>query len=238
MARRIATLLGGEFAASTGKPIGSDAPARDPVAELRARARDALEQVIRLPDGRVVGVIRGDVPPSDGDGPALLPARAIEAMGALGSASPFTGAEVLYKAPDAGGGALEAARRDLVTLAERKRAAGDALSAAGQPAEALGLFREAMAFACRGLDPRGDPGAEPAALWAAIHGHLVPGGLLAETAAGALARAGEVARAFASVAVAPPEALVTAVAADACELVAKARGSLGEQAGIPRLAPA
>jgi superfamily II DNA or RNA helicase len=238
MARRIATLLGGEFAASTGKLVGSDAPARDPVAELRARAGDALEQVIRLPDGRVVGVIRGDVPPSDGDGPALLPARAIEALGALGSASPFAGAEVLYKAPDAGGGALEAARRDLVTLAERKRAAGDALSAAGQPAEALGLYREAMAFACRGLDPRGDPGAEPAALWAAIHGHLVPAGLLAEAGASALARAGELARAFASVAVAPPEALVTAVAADACGLVAKARGALGVQVAIPRLASA
>jgi hypothetical protein len=194
--------------------------------------------VIRLPDGRVVGVVRGDVPPSDGDGPVLLPARAIEAMGTLGSASLFAGAEILYKAPDAGGDALAAARRDLITLAERKRAAGDALFGAGQPAEALGLYRDAMAFACRALDPRGDPGAELAALWAAIHGHLVPAGLLAEAAAGALARAGEVARAFASVAVAPPEALVTAVAADACGLVAKARGSLGEKAGIPRLAPA
>jgi hypothetical protein len=107
-------------------------------------------------------------------------------------------------------------------VAERKRAAGDALAAAGQPAEALGLYREAMAFACRSLDPRGDPGAEPAALWAAIHGHLVQAGLVAEAEAGALARAGEVARAFASVTVPPPAVLVTAVAADARGLVAKA----------------
>jgi Helicase conserved C-terminal domain len=226
MARRIATLLGGEFAASTGKPAAPRGPTPDPVADLRERAGDALAQVVRLPDGRVVGVVRGDAPPVACEGPALVPARALEALGVLGSASPFAGAEVLYRAAEAADDAPSAARRELVTVAGRKRAAGDALAAAGQPAEALGLYREAMAFACRSLDSRGDPGAEPAALWAAIHGHLVPAGALSESDAGAFARAGEVARAFASVAVAPPAALVVAVAADASGLVAKVRASL------------
>jgi len=92
--------------------------------------------------------------------------------------------------------------------------------AAGQPGEALALFREAMALACRALDPRGDPGAEPAALLAAIHGHLLPEELLTEADAFAFARAGEAARAFGVSTVAPPEALMTAVAMDASALLA------------------
>jgi hypothetical protein len=80
-----------------------------------------------------------------------------------------------------------------------------------------------MSLACRALDPRGDPGGEPAALLAAIHGHLVPGGLLADAEAGALARAGEAARAFASVTIAPPDALIAAIAADAAALVVRAK---------------
>jgi hypothetical protein len=80
-----------------------------------------------------------------------------------------------------------------------------------------------MCLACRALDPRGDPGSQPAALLAAIHGHLVPNGLLAEPEAGALARAGEAARAFAAVTIAPPDALLAAIAADAGALVARAR---------------
>jgi superfamily II DNA or RNA helicase len=128
---------------------------------------------------------------------------------------------------------LRAARRDLVALAERKRAGGGALVAAGQPAEALALFYDAMGLACRALDPRGDPGAEPAALLAAIHGHLVPGGLLPEADAGALARAGEAARAFAVVTIAPPDSLVAAIAADAGAFVARARVGVGSIA-VPR----
>lgn len=73
------------------------------------------------------------------------------------------------------------------------------------------------------VDPRGDPGSGPAALLAAIHGHLMPGGLLADAEAGALARAGEAARAFASVTIAPPDSLIAAIAADAGALVARAR---------------
>ena len=225
MARRIATLLRGEFAASTGRPAPA-APPADPVAALRERVGDALEEVVRLADGRLVGVVRGDAPAAAIDGAVLLPARAAEALHPLGSASPLAGAEVLYRAPPDAEAAdpMRAARRDLLALAERKRAGGGALLAAGQPAEALGLFRDAMALACRALDPRGDPGPEPAALLAAIHGHLVPAGLLAAEEAGALARAGEAARAFVSVTIAPPDALVAAVAADAGALVSRARG--------------
>jgi hypothetical protein len=224
MARRIATLLSGEFAASTGR-ASLVTPAPDPVAALRERVGDALEQVVRLADGRLVGVVRGEAPAVAADGAILLPARAADALHPLGSASPLAGAEVLYRAPASADPAdpLLAARRDLVALAERKRAGGGALLAAGQPAEALGLFSEAMVLACRALDPRGDPRSEPAALLAAIHGHLVPGGLLRDADAGALARAGQAARAFAAVTIAPPDSLVAAIAADAGALVTRAR---------------
>ena len=223
MARRIATLLRGEFAASTGRP--AVAPPSDPVAGLRERVGDALEQVVRLADGRLLGVVRGEAPAAAVDGAILLPARAAEALHPLGNASPLTGAEVLYQAPPSAEAAdpARAARRDLVALAERKRVGGGALVAAGQPAEALALYRDAMSLACRALDPRGDPGGEAAALLAAIHGHLVPGGLLADAEAGALARAGEAARAFATVTIAPPDSLIAAIAADAGALVARAR---------------
>jgi hypothetical protein len=60
-------------------------------------------------------------------------------------------------------------------------------------------------------------------LLAAIHGHLLPNGLLAEAEADALARAGEAARAFSAVTIGPPDALVAAVADDAGALVARAR---------------
>ncbi len=225
MARRIATLLSGEFAASTGRTAPA-APPADPVASLRERVGDALEQVVRLADGRLVGVVRGEAPAvAAEDGTVLLPALAAEALHPLGSASPLAGAEVLYRAPpsDASADPLLRARRDLLAVAERKRAGGGALLAAGQPAEALGLFRDAMALACRALDPRGDPGSEPAALLAAIHGHLVPGGLLPEAEAGALAGAGEAARAFAAVTIAPPDSLVAAIAAGAGALVTRAK---------------
>lgn len=131
---------------------------------------------------------------------------------------------MLYRAPPGPGGDPGlAARRDLVAVAERKRVGGAALLAAGQPAEALGLFRDAMSLASRALDPRGDPGSEPASLLAAIHGHLVPSGLLAEAEVSALARAGEAARAFAAVTIKPPDSLVAAIAADAGALVTRAR---------------
>jgi superfamily II DNA or RNA helicase len=224
MARRIATLLSGEFAASTGTPAGEVRPV-DPVAALRERVGASLEQVLRLADGRLVGLVRGP-PPSDAvDGAVLLDARAAETLAPLGHASPLTGAELLYRAPrdEADPDPLLAARRDLLALAERKRGAAAALLAAGQPGEALPLLRESMALACRALDERGDPGAEPAALLAAIHGHLLQERILVEAEASGLARAGEAARAFGGSTVTPPEALVAAVTSDAAALLAKAR---------------
>ncbi len=223
MAGRIATLLGGEFAASTGAVPAPLAPV-DPVAALRQRVGAALEQVVRLADGRLLGLVRGEVPADAVEGVVLLPARAVEALAALGSASPLAGAELLYRVPQAGAqDAGLAPRRDLVALAERKRAGAAALVAAGQPAEALDLFREALTLGCRALDPRGDPGAEPAALLAAIHGHLLPARLLTEAEAAALARVGEAARAFGSSTVEPPESLVAAASTDAVALLARAR---------------
>ncbi|WP_242394322.1 DEAD/DEAH box helicase [Anaeromyxobacter oryzisoli] len=230
MARRIATLLAGEFAASTGRPPAA-APPPDPVAAMRERLGDALQQVLRLPEGRLVGVVRGEAPAgaeAGTDGAVLLPARAVEALDPLGSSSPFAGAEVLYRAAP-GGEATDAALascRELVALAERKRAGAGALVAAGQPGEALRLFQDAMSLACRALDPRGDPGADPAALFAAVHAHLVPGGLLTEVEANALARAGEAARAFAATTTPPPGTIVAAIASDAGALVTRARVAL------------
>ena len=233
MAGRIATLLGGEFAASTGKPAAAEAPP-DPVAALRQRVGAALEQVVRLADGRLLGLVRGEAPADAVDGAVLLPLRAAESLALLGSASPLAGAEVLFQAPkqaDAHDPVL-AVRRDLVALAERKRAGAAALVAAGQPGEALALFREALTLGCRALDPRGDPGAEPAALLGAIHGHLLPAKLLSEAEASAMARAGEAARAFGSSTVEPPEALVVAVSADAAALLARARVGLAGKGGV------
>lgn len=225
MARRIATLLSGEFAAATGKaPVANPSDARpDPLLALRERAGDALQRVVRLAGGQLVGIVRGDAPATAVDGAVLVPASAAEALDALGGASPLAGAEVLYRRPDHDGDPATEARRTLVTLAERKRAAAAAVSAAGQPGEALPLFRDAIALALRAIDPRGDPGADPAALLAAVHAHLVPGGLVTEGEAGALARAGEGARAFGQSTIAPPEPLVTAVASDAAALLARAR---------------
>jgi hypothetical protein len=238
LARRLAAVLdanaGGALPAAGRAAEGG--PGADPLEALRARAGDALEQVLRLADGRLIGVVRGEVPSAeafqsardplahDDAGSLLLPAQAVAALERLGLASPLSGAETVYRArtgarPD---DPLRAARRDLAALAERKRAAGDALLAAGQPAEALALFGEAIAFASRALDPRGDPGADPSALLAAIHGHLVPAGLLSEPEAAAVARAAQAARAFAAATVAPPPALVSAVAGDARALVARA----------------
>lgn len=223
MARRIATLLSGEFAASTGRASPAQAAPPDAVAALRARVGAALEQVVRLPDGRVVGVVRGEAPADAVEGAVLLPAQAAEALGRLGPSSPLAAAEVLYRVaePAASPDPARAARRSLLELAARKRAAGVALVAAGQPGEALPLFAQAMACACRALDPQGDPGDDPAALLAAVHGRLLPGKLLGEEDAAALARAADAARAFGASAVAPPEALVAMVAAGAAALVAR-----------------
>jgi hypothetical protein len=156
---------------------------------------------------------------------------AANALVALRDASPFAAAEILFSAPDEGPAAAAlAARRALASGARRKRDAADALVAAGMACEALHLYRDAMALACRALDDRGDPGEEPAALLLAVHAHLVPSGALDSAGAAALTRGGELARAFARLPDAPPQPIVAAIAADASTLVARAQAGLSQPA--------
>jgi hypothetical protein len=240
LAARIATMMTTEFAAGTGAPRGVPAaapteaeatPAAPPASELdllRERLGDALDRVVRLPDGRLLGVVRGgavDVPALPGSA-LLLPKAAADALAALGAASPLAEAEVLYRAaaPAAADPAL-AARRATLAAAERKLAAAGALVAAGMGGEALGLFREALAQGCRAAAD-GAPGEDGAALLAAIYGELIPAGALTEGDAHALARAGELARVFGASAVAPPEALVAGVEREARDLLGRVRERL------------
>ena len=108
----------------------------DPVAALRQRVGGALEQVVRLADGRLLGVVRGEAPADAVEGAVLLPAGAAAALAALGSASPLAGAELLFQAqPQAGARAfgsstveppeslVAAASTDAVALLARARAA-------------------------------------------------------------------------------------------------------------------
>jgi superfamily II DNA or RNA helicase len=229
MASRIATLLQGEFAASTGRKAAEDRVPPDPVQLLRAKMGEALEQVVRLANGQVVGLVRGAPPPLPVEGALLLPAQAARALEPLGASSPLASAEVLYRAPEDQSDPALVARRELAGLAERKRRAGDALVAAGQPGEALGCYHQAMVCACRSLDPRGDPGVDPAALLTAIHCHLLPQGLMQQDEAASLSRAAEAARAFAQVTFAPPVPLVTGIAGEARGLVARAAACLAGQ---------
>jgi superfamily II DNA or RNA helicase len=228
LATRIATLLGGEFAATTGKDRAAAEPRPpDEVAELRARLGNALLRVVRLPDGRLLGVVRGDTAPPIEAPVLLLSSRAVEALAPLGEASPLAKSEVLYQAdaPPTEEPAF-AARRDRLALAERKLDAGRALLDAGMGGEALGLLRDALALACRALDDRVDSGDDAAALVAAVYSHLIPTGALTSQDAHALLRAGELARAFAGSTVRPPEALVAEIAVEARDLCARARERL------------
>ncbi len=226
-ASRIATLLGGAFAAATGKEAVAAAP--DPVAALREKLGPALERVVRLSDGRLLGVVRGEgVPAAAEPNAVLLPSRAAEALGALGPASPLAAGELLWQAdPVAPADAQRALRRERLATAERKLGAARALVAASLGSEALGPLRDALALACRALDERGDPGDDPAALLGAVYGHLVPSGALTPADAHALVRAGELARAFDGSPLQPPESLIAEVMEEARSLVARARERLG-----------
>lgn len=236
MARRMATLLpdAGQPAPAPARLVAAEEVAPpatpDPVTALRTAVGDSLQQVLRLRDGRLLGVVRGSGPFAGTDGVPLIPSAAVEALSPLGDGSPFAGAETLYRAHDDGpSAALLAERRALASCAERKRAAADALVAAGMSNEALHLYRDAMALACRTLDERGDPGEEPAALLVAVHGHLVASGALHAAEAAALARTGELARTFARLPGALPDPIVAAIAADARALLTKAEAALGRE---------
>ncbi|MFO0761877.1 MAG: DEAD/DEAH box helicase [Byssovorax sp.] len=232
LAARISTLMGGDFAATTGDvpriPDPAPAAPRDEVAALRERLGDALERIVRLPDGRLLGVVRGEAAPVLDTPALLLPEAAARALTPLGEASPLAQAEVLFHAePIAAPDPALVARRQRLTTAERKLAASAALTAAGLGGEALGALREALAFACRAASPSGDPGDDPAALLGAVYGSLIPAGELTPQDAHALVRAGELARAFGASPVSPPEALVAELAAEARDLVARVREKLG-----------
>lgn len=236
MARRIASVLTDAGVETQARPARAAAAVEaaptpvDPVAVLRSAAGEALEQVVRLGDGRLVGVVAANGPAVHVEGATLVPASAVAALAPLGDASPFAGAEVLFRAPPAAPeDARAAASRALAAAASRKLSAAEALVAADMPAEALPLYRDAMALACRALDGRGDPGEEPAALLVAVHGHLVSSGALTGLEAAALSRAGELARTFERVPGALPPELTASMAADARALVertTRAAGSL------------
>jgi superfamily II DNA or RNA helicase len=234
LASRISTLMRDEFAATTGaaraeEPAAEAAPPALPPANdvdlMRERLGDALERVVRLPDGRLLGVIRGAGAPPPVTVPAVLLSRAAaDALLPLGEASPLAQAEVLYRAeaadpPDP----AREARRAVLSAAERKLAAAAALTAAGMGGEALGMLREALALGCRAAAEDGDPGDEGAALLSAVYGRMIPAGSLTEADAHALARAGELSRVFGASAAAPPEGLVAGVEREARDLLARVR---------------
>ena len=227
--RRIASVLTGAGVEASPGPTRASAGTEaaptpvDPVAALRSAAGEILEQVVRLADGRLVGVVTANGPAAHVEGATLVPASAVAALAPLGDASPFASAEVLFRAPpEAPEDARATASRALAAAASRKHSAAEALVAAGMPAEALPLYRDAMALACRALDDRGDPGEEPATLLVAVHGHLVSSGALTGLEAAALARASELARAFERVPSALPPSLTASMATDARALVDKA----------------
>lgn len=238
LAARIATLMSGEFAAATGRerqqeealPEPPAPQAADDVVALRQRLGDALERIVRLPDGRLLGVVRGDAAPTT-EVPLqalVLPARGVAALEVLGEASPLARAELLYRADasTAADPAIEA-RRARLAAGERKLAAAGALVTAGLGSEAFGLLRDALSLGCRAADESGDPGEDPASLLGAVYGRLIPSGALTAADAHALVRAGALSRAFGGAAIAPPESLVTELAMETRDLLARARERIG-----------
>jgi hypothetical protein len=239
LASRIATLMGGEFAATTGaaRPAEATEPVPPPANDvdvLRARLGDSLERVVRLPDGRLLGVVRGEAA-LPVDVPALLlPAAAADALASLGEASPISQGELLYHAsPAAPPDPVLTARRARLASAERKLAAAEALRAAGLGGEALGMLRDALSLGCRAASAAGDPGDDHAALLSAVYGTLIPAGTLAAADAHALVRAGELARAFGGSALAPPSALADDLAREARDLLARVREQLAAAEQAP-----
>src|SRR6185437_391457 len=193
LASRIATLMRADFAASTGPARGVaaeeaggpsataegevEAPSKSGVELIRERLGDARERVVRLPDGRLLGVVRGsaaEVPAADLPA-VLLPKAAADALAPLGEASPLAQGEVLYRAEEApAADPRREARRALLAAADRKVRAAGALTTAGLGGEALGMLREALALGCRAAAQDGDPGDGPAPLLGAVYARLLP----------------------------------------------------------------
>ena len=241
-ASRIATLMNDSYAAGTGAPRGtpvdepaaaSAAAAANDVDQLREHLGDALERIVRLPDGRLLAVVRGDGAHPALPVPAVLvPRSAADALAPLGDASPIAQGEVLYRAeaPAPIDPSVEASRA-MIAAAERKLAAATTLVSAGMGGEALGLFRESLSLGCRAAADV-DPGEDGAALISAVYGRLIPQGTLTDADAHALTRAGELARVFGGSAVAPPEALLTSMERDSKALLGRLREGL-----MARVAP-
>ena len=166
MARRIATLLSGEFAASTGSPRADWRRAREPRRGATPRVGASLEQVLRLADGRLLGLVRGDAAPRRGGCLLLTPAssrrlwppsgapRRSPARAALpGRARRGAGSDCGGEAGAALDGGAQARRRD--------RADGGGPRRRGAGACCATRWRFGLP---RGSARRGDPGEEPAAL--------------------------------------------------------------------------
>ena len=242
LVRRLATILGDAFAAPTGaaapalvsSPDAEESQALLPAAAapidptlaviegLRAQLGEALERVVRGRDGRLLAVVHGETPPTI-DGVALLPQQAADALQRLGETSPLAGAETLYQASRDQG--TNAEKRVRTEAAVRKLGAARLLAQSGAAAEALGLCRDAMSVTLAALVEPSELGTDPAAWLAAIYGTLVPTGLITAAHASAFSRAGELARAFATSALAPPPSLVAAVLEDTESLLTHIRGA-------------
>ena len=226
LASRIATILEGSFAAGTGSEPVPVAASADPVVELREQLGGALERVYRLADGRLVGVVADGAPMPAAfgalGGVTVLPAAAAAAMQAFGPTSPLAGAEVVYTAASAAMGRDDVRRGSLLAVAARKVACARALRDAGELGEALALLHAAMIVLVRAAAER-DPGDDPATLLGTVYGDLVPAGVLTTADAHALARAGELTRAFATTPLLPPLGLVEPLFADVADLASRLR---------------
>jgi superfamily II DNA or RNA helicase len=234
LASRIETLMGGSFAATTGTRRDEVTAAEDPVLVLRARLGDALERIVRLPNGRLLGVVRGNVMPALEVPALLLSENAAEALTPLGEISPLAQGELIYRAePKTLSDRAHEGRRARLAIAERKLKAAQALLAAGLRVEALGLLRESLSLGCRAAVERGDPGEDPAALLSAIYGELLPAQAIEPADAHALVQSGELFRAFDGAAISPPEPLVAEIARGARDLLARVRERLATSAGAP-----
>jgi superfamily II DNA or RNA helicase len=232
LASRIETLMGGSFAATTGTRREEATQAEDPVSVLRARLGDALERIVRLPNGRLLGVVRGSVVPTMEVPALLLPEDAAEALAPLGDVSPLAQGELIFRAePKSLSARSQEGRRARLAVAERKLKAAQALLEAGLRVEALGLLRETLSLGCRAAFERGEPGDDPAALLSAIYGDLLPAGAIEAADAHALVRSGELFRAFDGAAIPPPEPLVVEIDRAARDLLARVRERLGSSPG-------
>jgi superfamily II DNA or RNA helicase len=242
LATRIATIFG-EAAAATGAPPTATG-ASDPVADLRERIGARLERIVRLPDGRLAAITRsgaGDSALALPDGVVALSAPVAAAMASLGALSPLHEAEVIFEAPPAAEeDPLARARQALVKTGERKLAAARMLLDGDLRSEALGLVRDAIAIGCRTLSDEADPGEAPARLAAALYGQLVPAGKVSQADADTLARASELARAFADDEQGPPAALVVSLLGHATDMLSRARERIVPAGpnGRPRPSPA